>query len=252
MNLRTSQTLFTGTIGKIQLPYPNSTYEGEISNGEANGYGIQIRDGQVVYRGEWKNNKWHGWGRSYWLLEKTLNYEGEWRENKYHGFGREYDLNGYLSFEGTWIDDKLHGYIKIYDDGKLMFEGEYVHGERHGFGKCIDPDGLVSASGSFSNGSIQGNGYFYGYECVFKDKTLRFPSFKDGFNKISTSGKVAFECNWENGLADGLGKYTDRHGETYVGTWKNGIRTGIFEWYLPSGELGGTIDYSKKTFYGGL
>lgn len=66
---------------KQTLHYGNgSVYEGEVVNGQREGFGKIVFPDGGVYEGEWKNNKMNGKG--------TLLY-----------------ANGNKAYEGEWLDD---------------------------------------------------------------------------------------------------------------------------------------------------
>ena len=61
--------------------------------------GIEIREGESVYIGEWKNGKRDGYGKS--LVDGFAEYEGEWKENLPDGEG-VFVENDEIKYEGKW------------------------------------------------------------------------------------------------------------------------------------------------------
>lgn len=51
-----------------------------MTNSKFNGFGKMYCNDILFYWGEFKDNKFEGWG-------VTDNYEGEWRDGKYDGYG---------------------------------------------------------------------------------------------------------------------------------------------------------------------
>ena len=111
-------------IRKIEYSY--GVYEGEVINGNKNGYGVVIcNDGQkeegefigkdlngfaVVYNpngdisvGTFKNNQRNGFNIYYWSNGNI--FEGEWKNSNKHGFGILYFASGKKTI-GFWENDK--------------------------------------------------------------------------------------------------------------------------------------------------
>lgn len=86
----------------------NSTTEtgsANVSTVEANGEIVQAPVKVMEsYRGEWKNDKRHGYG----IMEcaKHFNYTGQWQDNLRHGFGVAILPDG-TKLEGEWEHDIL-------------------------------------------------------------------------------------------------------------------------------------------------
>jgi hypothetical protein len=63
-------------------------------------------------------------------LNGQLIYDGEYKNNKRHGKGKEY-YNGIIIYDGEYKNDKKHGKGKeFYENGELYFEGMYCFGEK--------------------------------------------------------------------------------------------------------------------------
>ena len=70
-----------------------------------NGEGSELKDGECIYYGNWKNNKRDGFGRS--LINGFVYYEGEWKENVPDGEGELNDENGKLKYKRNWVNGQL-------------------------------------------------------------------------------------------------------------------------------------------------
>ena len=70
-----------------------------------NGEGIELKDGECIYYGNWKNNKRDGFGSS--LINGFVYYEGEWKENVPDGEGELNDENGKLKYKRNWVNGQL-------------------------------------------------------------------------------------------------------------------------------------------------
>jgi len=86
--------------------FPAQKYEGEIENGEPNGYGTYTGTDEGTYIGEWKNGLYHGQGKfTYGWLAIRHGYvlEGQWKNDVCHGQIITTYPDG-RKFKGTWID----------------------------------------------------------------------------------------------------------------------------------------------------
>jgi hypothetical protein len=87
------------------------TYEGDFTNGERNGKGIQIlRKEDYKYIGEWKNGIKTGLGNEY--LPDKSHYEGYFVDGKKNGTGKLILSNGSV-YVGEFKSDKLDGNVRI-------------------------------------------------------------------------------------------------------------------------------------------
>lgn len=79
-------------------------YEGNFVDFQRDGEGIlYTEDGDKIYDGEWKNNKYNGYGQ--FFLRGQCRYEGNWEHGKRNGDGIAYDQNGNEEYNGPWKDD---------------------------------------------------------------------------------------------------------------------------------------------------
>jgi hypothetical protein len=135
------------------------------SKGRRDGFGCRYyRDGALLYRGYYKQARFHGFGERY-AQDGRIMYKGNYQNDEPEGEGRGWSLNG-ESYEGLWKNGKPCGKGKLYDrisgkcfyfgevsnwlpdgpgtllspvDGSTLYEGAMVKGERHGFGTGIWP-----------------------------------------------------------------------------------------------------------------
>lgn len=79
-------------------------YEGSFVDFKREGEGVLYTEiGDKIYDGEWKNNKYHGYGQ--YFLRGQCRYEGNWENGKRNGDGIAYDQNGQEEYNGSWKDD---------------------------------------------------------------------------------------------------------------------------------------------------
>ena len=65
--------------------------------------------------------------------DNNLIYKGEYLNEKRNGKGKEFKDN-LMIFEGEYKNGKRNGKGKEYDYGKIIFDGEYKNGKRNGKG----------------------------------------------------------------------------------------------------------------------
>jgi len=99
----------------------------------------QVERNGTIYKGNFKNNKFHGMG---FLSSETCRYRGNFKNGKFHGMG-------FLSSE------------------TCRYQGTFKNGKRHGIGKIIYHSGDICHS-SHKNGVLHGlqthkyiNGHIY-------------------------------------------------------------------------------------------
>lgn len=139
----------------------DATYDGEWQNGKRCGKGHYHKESRGVrkyvddYKGEWLDDKEHGYGIAFSSEEKgvhlstvTTTYKGGFREGKRHGHGLlimdNFDgsfRNGKNYLEGEFVDGRLIGHaVCEYANGDT-FEGEF-NGGKNGHGVYTFANGL--------------------------------------------------------------------------------------------------------------
>ncbi len=108
--------------------YGTIKFIGNIDKTTNKGYGIGIYEPNNkwsgVYRGEWLNEKMHGFGTMKWDVGDS--YEGNWKNGWRTGFGKYYWANG-DRYEGNWYNNKMHGFGKYFWTNGKRFEGNWVN-----------------------------------------------------------------------------------------------------------------------------
>ena len=224
-------------------------YEGEITNGEANGFGIlTYPNNEKSVVGEWKNGK--EWNTKHTKKDGTFvgKFEkGEWivswgflylgyRNGKIGWYDEEWerleteDNKDIIKYEGEIKNGAPNGQGTItYPDGS-NYVGKVVYGSPYGHGTETLTDGR-KYTGEFNNGKFHGQG------------KLSLPDgskYTGEFNSGKRHGKGTF--NWfdgkkyvgeyKDGFPNGQGTYTNPDGSKYVGKIKDGKKhgQGIFTW----------------------
>jgi len=205
-------------------------YEGEIKNGNPNGFGFityPYDDKSIL--GEWKNGK--EWNTKHtkkdgiligkfenrkWILMLGVLYIGE-RNGKF----------GYFTEKWEGLENEVN-----WDIGK--YEGEIKNGSPNGQGTFTLNDGEKYV-GEFKDGKSHGQGTY-----TFKKGNKFVGGWKDGKRNgqgsITWSDGKKYLGEWKNGKYNGQGTLTLPNGEKYVGGYKNGERSGQGTFNFSDGE----------------
>lgn len=155
-----------------------SIYRGGFRLGERTGFGVvRSNEGEVLYRGTFRNNEPHGRG---WLrLANDSIYTGPVKNGKPDGYGRIEDADGTVyvgpveagkrngkglmtmpdgrTYKGDFSNNMVTGCgVYRWPDGR-SYEGDFVQGIPHGKGKLVMADGKTYI-GEFQNGLANGQG----------------------------------------------------------------------------------------------
>lgn len=185
---------------------PNNgiTYTGNLNN---NGrlYGIEQKNGIVIYRGYFKNGK-------------------------YDGTGIAYSDTGIKQYEGNFVNGHFHGEGISYINGRKWYEGNFVKGEREGKGTRYRNNGTRMYEGNWINGYISGYGTLYHsngntkqYEGEMDSRNVGRYGYKWGKGiEYNKSGSIIYDGNFVKGKKEGYGTSYNPNGTVnFSGLWKN-------------------------------
>lgn len=206
-------------------------YDGELNDkDERHGKGIMTYNtgGNMVYVGDWKNDKQDGNGKLTMLNDEATivsTYEGEFKDNAYHG----------------------HGY---YNDSKISYSGEFANDRRNGFGfittKCIMGRGTVY--GNFINDAIAKG---TGKRCLgrfMEDGEFENDQLKKG-KKYHMSGMIE-EGDFVNGnIIDGKTIWPEGHRFEGIYDKKGNMAKGTFEW-ADGSKFEGEYENGRRSGFG--
>lgn len=133
------------------------TYRGGWNLDGRNAQGIAYENGQKVYEGIFKNDRYDGTGKLFSPKTGDLIYEGGFFEGQFSGKGRSYEPGSrFLIYEGDFRLGVYDGKGKEYDaNGNLCYEGEFKLGSFNGKGIRYNPDtGVILEEGEFRNGIL--------------------------------------------------------------------------------------------------
>ena len=192
----------------IKIKHPNDpekvqVYEGDINiNNERHGFG-RLTTVKSVFLGEWRNDKFTGWGRETRRSGKIL--EGKYIDGVVEGKGILKNNKG-NTYVGDFSKSKRHG-KGILDTHKVHYEGEFKNDKLSGKGRIIFKNEGHVYEGEFDNNEINGYGTF---------------KWKNG---DSYTGQMM------NGKMHGNGVYRYNNGKVFEGTYANGIKQGMGKYY---------------------
>ena len=94
----------------------------------SSGLYVYKKNNHVIYRGEMNELFDHdGKGIEYDENGKIV-YDGEWRNGRFHGYGKKHE-NGQLVYEGEWKSGLPDGKGVYFENGKKKYKGRWVKGQ---------------------------------------------------------------------------------------------------------------------------
>lgn len=158
-------------------------YRGEKKNNKFHGFGaLYDLRGKRLYSGYWRNGLYHGNGKLY--SKGKLLYDGDWKQNKRNGYGILYNKSGQICYNGMWENGKRNGMGNEHlNSGKLFYEGQWICDKYHGYGTLYDSSNRIEFKGNFQRGKRHGEGQMFDNEsnifrkCIWKKG--RFITFLD-------------------------------------------------------------------------
>ena len=151
-----------------------------------------------VYEGGYAGDKRHGEGTMTYASGNR--YEGAWRDGKRHGEGTFTWPSG-ATFTGEWAADARVRGVNRYSDGRV-YDGAYADDKRHGPGTLTHPDGRVEA------------GTWEADVLVAAATPVVAPA--------PTPAAAADACV-SGDCTDGTGTRRYADGQTYTGTFRDGL-----------------------------
>lgn len=213
--------VFIGSVNKMNEPHGSgrlylstSIIEGHWSFGILNGECRVVNLNGEVFTGTFINNVREGYGE---LIGDT-NYKGEWKNNVFHGRGEEIWKNG-EKYQGEYYKSLRHGKgIFTWQDGS-SYGGDFKNNTIEGFGTYIWSGGR-RYTGQWKNNKMHGLGKFTWedgrtYEGEYVENK------KQGFGVLCFPSGKKYEGRWENGVQHGEGTLSSKKG-TKKGIWNNG------------------------------
>ena len=194
-------------------------YEGELSFGKPNNNGkleLTIKEIPYTYVGEFSYGIKQGKGNLF-TNDNKFNYDGDWKNDKYEGFGTLYDHGE--KYTGDFKNGKFHGMGSFYKSNGDILEGDFLEGNLKK-GKITYKNGDVY-EGELENGIFNGYGiYKYKNGDIFQGQFLEGKKNFGNLEFSNNGGK--YEGFFENDLYNGEGILISKIGEEFKGIFKDG------------------------------
>ncbi len=162
-------------------------YEGEVSEGAANGAGtLFAADGATVYNGQFANNMYNGDGTFYYP-SGTPKYIGSFTDNVFNGTGSYYRENGTIEYDGEYDFGVRTGKGTLYNSaGAPVYQGNFLAGE------IVYPDFLARPTSDVAS-LYSGETEIYESNdeyCVVMSDIDALYSVRDGSNTLESEWTV--------------------------------------------------------------
>jgi hypothetical protein len=238
-------------------------YIGDLDDeGKRQGKGKMIFDEGGSYEGEFKDNKFHGFGIYKWYDNEE--YEGEWKDNERNGKGIYRSKDGsveYTNFangspvgEGIkWSPDRQTAKkLKDGDEGFEMLPEEAEKFAREKFDLPVPEVSDIKPApvhrGLLARLFDTGPRFDENGKLMYKDNgdwgtwsgEVDSESKRKGTGVMAYESEAVYEGNFVNDLYEdetGQSKYTWNDGEYYIGQWKKGERNGKGVYYSLDGSV---------------
>ena len=199
------------------------------NKGVKDGFGVLENKGHGVYRGNFVNSIYEGYGEYYFNNGSV--YKGNFKNGLYEGESTFYYADGGVKVANFKEGKEISVISNIYAN---EIKVGCVSGDcQNGIGKYILNNGEYE--GSFLYGKQSGQGKFTcpngdRYEGQYSDGN------KNGYGILSQANGKKYEGNYKNGQKSGIGTFYDLDGNKYIGNWTEGQKNGMGEFYYSDGS----------------
>ena len=220
--------------GYGECKFPNGDlYKGDFKNSKLHGRGILEMSNGDKYLGDWVNQYRQGSGKL--IFANGDEYLGAFAQDKFSGKGTMTYANG-DRYEGFWLANKPDGEGTLHYASGARYEGQFKDGVFEGQGTMTYADGARYA-GLWKNNKRHGEGTL----TTATGETLTGLWENDHYQ--AEWGSVTFQgdtsnlrnCNMAY-CAAGLGKFTYKNGNKYIGDFQDGKPQGTGIVYYQNGE----------------
>ena len=198
-------------------------YEGDLLHAHRHGRGVAwYSTVNLLYEGDWKRDKEHGYGKLMTGDRQQLIYSGEWERGRMHGTGTYY----YSPYAPAAAVESRIDALSEDAPPKIIshYQGEFKENLRHGTGTYVLPDGSVY-TGQWRENLLFGRGTF-----TWPDGSTYDGEWKDGkrhgLGLLKTSDGFMYDGSWVLNCMEGRGSATYPNGQQYHGLFSRGRREG--------------------------
>ncbi|KYQ89517.1 hypothetical protein DLAC_09465 [Tieghemostelium lacteum] len=197
------------------------THEGQWKNDELHGYGIySTKDFEI--KGLWVQGKLV-YGHQV-LKENQMEYYGDFKDNLWTGSGRISFPNGSV-FIGSLKHNTPNGTGSWYNkpENQMIENDHWLNGKPNGNGRLYQTGLLIE--GSWNNGELQ-NGALYSQDnqSIYKGELKDY--IPNGKGEEYYSDESVYKGSFVNGYKQGKGLMTWSNGSTYNGDWIKNLKIG--------------------------
>lgn len=159
------------SIGELKIG--DNVYLGEYKDGKPHGSGKMIyaeTDKMKTYNGTWSDGVFDGYGTL--IYNDGSMYRGGFKVGQKHGNGVYFfsaDLSSY--YDGSWENGVMNGNGRLIRNKRVIFNGDWRNGEKHGKGTEYDfyDDGRVNIiEATYDNGKKNGSATIRDYNGTIK------------------------------------------------------------------------------------
>ena len=209
-------------LKKIKFRNKALLYIGDNKEGKKHGFGKQIWTKDSYFIGYYKDNEANGIGK---FVSLNNIYAGEFKSDMANGYGIYNNNKNGLLYEGYWNKDlqSKYGIEKWKDDSIYM--GEYFSGKKNGIGVYLWQDGS-KYEGEFKDNEFNGYGiYYFSENKVFQGQWKN--NKKEGYGEFIINDKI-FIGFYSNDKKNGFGLlYWKEYNKVFIGFWKDGKKNGF-------------------------
>lgn len=218
-------------------------YKGQFQNGNFSGQGILYCKSGDKYLGNWENSVRVGKGRFEFVNGDI--YLGVFTADKMNGQGIMTYKNG-NKYDGNWSENQPDGEgTMTYADGS-QYTGQWKRGKREGAGTMVLNNG-ETLTGTWKNDQYEaewGRVVFPGDTVNLRNCNLNFCSA--GIGKFTYKNGDRFIGDFQDGKPSGTGILYYKNGNRYEGEWKYDVPQGKGVMHYKDGKAVGAIWESGK------
>ncbi len=220
--------------GYGECKFPNGDlYKGDFKNSKLHGKGILEMSNGDKYLGDWVNQYRQGTGKL--IFANGDQYLGAFVQDKFSGKGTMTYTNG-DRYEGFWLANKPDGEGTLLYASGARYEGQFKEGVFEGQGIMTYADG-ARYNGLWKNNKRHGEGTLTTATGETLTGTWENDHYQAEWGSVTFQGDTSNlrNCNTVY-CAAGLGKFTYKNGDKYIGDFQDGKPQGTGIVYYQNGE----------------
>jgi antitoxin component YwqK of YwqJK toxin-antitoxin module len=240
----TREVFYKNGAIKQRTPFENGVEQGTAFDFSQDGVITGITDyrkGFIIGRQRINRTDKNGWKQGAWKFfypDLIVQLEGTYLNDKKNGYFKSYDTLGNLIHVEKFLNDELvrdpeeisnvEVKTEYHPNGTPKLTATYKNGQLEGVAREYDETGKIVKGIVFEEGKPVASG-------IVDDRGL----FQDGWKEFYPSGKVRAEGRYRNGKRSGKWQFYYPDGQLeQIGIFNNkGEYNGDWVWYYPSGAV---------------